>query len=373
MTGDPWDGRSLEWATPSPPPPFNFAVLPNVEGEEPYWEIKRRAIETQQFAPSRTTSRSKCRATARPASSPRSLPPSSGFALIWHIWWLVGVGIVARLCRVRRVRLARRRGIRDSGRGGGAHRSRPPQRPRGLAAGTRAGESRHERDRRRRGRPRPACRSLSARPRRSRRPRRRAWRRRPRPRSCDRTRRRRSGVQARDRRLRLLDFPAQRHRDVLRLFAAHAVLQTATAGGPSGRELFNPTSIAIETACLLASSFTCGLSAGGGRRAQQLWTQLSLAVTGLLGLRFCCWRRTISPAWSPRRRPAAQRVSVVVLRRGRLPRAARHGGAAVARHDDGAGLRQGLPARTSCAGCCASTCSGTHSTSSGSRCSRSSI
>ena len=37
VTGDPWDGRSLEWATPSPAPFFNFAVMPNVEGEEAYW------------------------------------------------------------------------------------------------------------------------------------------------------------------------------------------------------------------------------------------------------------------------------------------------------------------------------------------------
>src|SRR3981189_1825224 len=36
-TGDPWDGRSLEWATASPPPVFNFAVLPDVRGEEAYW------------------------------------------------------------------------------------------------------------------------------------------------------------------------------------------------------------------------------------------------------------------------------------------------------------------------------------------------
>src|SRR5262249_29661505 len=42
-TGDPWNGRSLEWATLSPPPAFNFAVLPKVHGEEPYWEMKRRA------------------------------------------------------------------------------------------------------------------------------------------------------------------------------------------------------------------------------------------------------------------------------------------------------------------------------------------
>src|SRR2546421_1796870 len=53
-TGDPWDGRSLEWATASPPPAFNFAVLPNVGGEEPYWQIKRLAIERQQLAPEPT-------------------------------------------------------------------------------------------------------------------------------------------------------------------------------------------------------------------------------------------------------------------------------------------------------------------------------
>ena len=50
-TGDPWDGRSLEWSTPSPPPPFNFAVLPNVEGEEVYWGMKQRAMEHQQLVP----------------------------------------------------------------------------------------------------------------------------------------------------------------------------------------------------------------------------------------------------------------------------------------------------------------------------------
>src|ERR1700746_1437204 len=43
-------------------------------------------------------------------------------------------------------------------------------------------------------------------------------------------------------------------------FAAHAVLQTETAGGPSGRDLFDPSRVAFETAFLLASSFTCGMS-----------------------------------------------------------------------------------------------------------------
>jgi cytochrome o ubiquinol oxidase subunit III len=69
-------------------------------------------------------------------------------------------------------------------------------------------------------------------------------------------------------------------------FAAHAVLRTATAGGPSGRDLFDPRSVAIETACLLLSSFTCGLSAVAASARSQLWTQFSLLMTGILGLTF---------------------------------------------------------------------------------------
>jgi len=94
-TGDPWNGRSLEWATASPPPAFNFAVLPNVQGEEPYWDIKRRAIESQQLAPE---------PQYQPIEMPRNSPTGfitaffttiTGFALIWHMWWLVGVGLAA--------------------------------------------------------------------------------------------------------------------------------------------------------------------------------------------------------------------------------------------------------------------------------------
>src|SRR3954447_22454944 len=44
LTGDPWDGRTLEWATSSPPPPYNFAVLPQVETIDAFWEMKRRGL-----------------------------------------------------------------------------------------------------------------------------------------------------------------------------------------------------------------------------------------------------------------------------------------------------------------------------------------
>jgi cytochrome o ubiquinol oxidase subunit 3 len=68
-------------------------------------------------------------------------------------------------------------------------------------------------------------------------------------------------------------------------FAAHAVLQTATAGGPSGEAVQLWWSIVLQTACLLTSSFTCGLSAGSPKRAIS-YGQLALLVTGGLGLAF---------------------------------------------------------------------------------------
>ena len=95
VTGDPWNGRSLEWATPSPPPVFNFAVLPHVGGEEPYWEMKRRAIESQQIS-----DEPQYEAIEMPRNNPTGFVTAffatvTGFGLIWHIWWLVGVGLVA--------------------------------------------------------------------------------------------------------------------------------------------------------------------------------------------------------------------------------------------------------------------------------------
>jgi len=69
-------------------------------------------------------------------------------------------------------------------------------------------------------------------------------------------------------------------------FAAHAVLQTATAGGPSGRDLFDPHRVGVETACLLLSSFTCGLSAIAVQMRSRSWTEALLLLTGLLGLSF---------------------------------------------------------------------------------------
>jgi cytochrome o ubiquinol oxidase subunit 1 len=89
-TGDPWDGRSLEWATASPPPAFNFAVLPNVSGEDAYWSIKQRARVADGQQPH-------YKAVEMPRNTPTGFicaffATFMGFALIWHIWWLVAAG-----------------------------------------------------------------------------------------------------------------------------------------------------------------------------------------------------------------------------------------------------------------------------------------
>lgn len=70
------------------------------------------------------------------------------------------------------------------------------------------------------------------------------------------------------------------------LFATYAVLVGQTAGGPHGADLFDLRSVAIETACLLASSFTCGLASIATDVRSKIWFQAAMAVTCVLGLSF---------------------------------------------------------------------------------------
>jgi cytochrome o ubiquinol oxidase subunit 1 len=93
-TGDPWDGRSLEWATASPPPAFNFAFLPEVSGEDAYWRLKTRASEQ-----TRSDEKTEYQAIEIPRNSPTGFVCAffatvMGFALIWHIWWMVAAGAI---------------------------------------------------------------------------------------------------------------------------------------------------------------------------------------------------------------------------------------------------------------------------------------
>ncbi len=69
-------------------------------------------------------------------------------------------------------------------------------------------------------------------------------------------------------------------------FAAYAVLAGATAGGPRPSDLFELRVAAIETACLLASSFACGLATIAVDSRHMLAAQAALLITGLLGFAF---------------------------------------------------------------------------------------
>src|SRR3977135_2296281 len=69
-------------------------------------------------------------------------------------------------------------------------------------------------------------------------------------------------------------------------FATYAVLLGQTAGGPTGRDLFDLRNVAIETAFLLASSFSCGLASIAADARKATWFQLAMAVTCVFGLGF---------------------------------------------------------------------------------------
>src|SRR6476619_2662173 len=70
------------------------------------------------------------------------------------------------------------------------------------------------------------------------------------------------------------------------LFAAYAVLVRATAGGPTGAELFNQVNVAIQTAFLLISSYTCGMMSLAVSARQRLNTYMFALVTFVLGAAF---------------------------------------------------------------------------------------
>jgi cytochrome o ubiquinol oxidase subunit 1 len=94
VTGDPWDGRSLEWSTASPPPAFNFAVLPRVDHDDFYWREKQATREHHAL-----DTEPDYEDIEMPRNSPTGFicaffATFMGFALIWHIWWMVAAGFV---------------------------------------------------------------------------------------------------------------------------------------------------------------------------------------------------------------------------------------------------------------------------------------
>ncbi|UTI01377.1 cytochrome o ubiquinol oxidase subunit I [Aeromonas caviae] len=84
-TGDPWGGRTLEWATSSPPPFYNFAIEPKVKGLDAFWEAKADGSaykQPAQYAPIHMPKNSGAGVIIAAFST------VFGFAMIWHIWWM---------------------------------------------------------------------------------------------------------------------------------------------------------------------------------------------------------------------------------------------------------------------------------------------
>lgn len=92
LTGDPWDGRSLEWSTSSPPPFYNFAVIPTVHSRDAFWRMKEKG--TADNHPTKYADIHMPRNTGVGVYI-GVIMLAFGFACIWHIWWLVAVSLVA--------------------------------------------------------------------------------------------------------------------------------------------------------------------------------------------------------------------------------------------------------------------------------------
>lgn len=92
-TGDPWDGRTLEWSTSSPPPDYNFAFTPIVHDNDAWWDMKRRGY---------VRPLSGFKAIHMPKNTAAGfvlamLSTVLGFALVWHMWLPAGLAFAALL------------------------------------------------------------------------------------------------------------------------------------------------------------------------------------------------------------------------------------------------------------------------------------
>jgi cytochrome o ubiquinol oxidase subunit 1 len=93
LTGDPWDGRTLEWSTTSPPPSYNFAFTPVIRDNDAWWDMKSSNAQHPLTG---------FRAIHVPLNTGAGFALAMisgvlGFALVWHIWWLAAGGFAALL------------------------------------------------------------------------------------------------------------------------------------------------------------------------------------------------------------------------------------------------------------------------------------
>jgi cytochrome o ubiquinol oxidase subunit 1 len=92
-TGDPWNARTLEWATSSPPPDYNFAFTPVIHSLDAWYDMKARGAERPVTG---------FKAIHMPSNTGTGiilagLSAVCGFALIWYMWWLAGLSFLALL------------------------------------------------------------------------------------------------------------------------------------------------------------------------------------------------------------------------------------------------------------------------------------
>lgn len=90
VTGDIWDGRTLEWSTASPPPDYNFAFTPIVHDNDAWYDMKKRGHQRPQAG---------FKAIHMPKNTAAGfviamLATATGFALIWHMWLFVALGFL---------------------------------------------------------------------------------------------------------------------------------------------------------------------------------------------------------------------------------------------------------------------------------------
>ncbi|GBQ48259.1 cytochrome o ubiquinol oxidase subunit I [Komagataeibacter europaeus LMG 18890] len=98
LTGDPWNARTLEWSTSSPPPFYNFAILPEVHELDAFAHDKEAGIDTRQAG-----------GNYQPIHMPKNTACGFligafsfvlGFGAIWYIWWLAAVGLIGVIATV---------------------------------------------------------------------------------------------------------------------------------------------------------------------------------------------------------------------------------------------------------------------------------